>query len=88
MWPENLGVGRPYDDLVDERTEDWLSAVLYKRLGNTEKAEEYLSRLTAKDPGNDWEALYKKATTKVGKKWPGIAQYVKTGNVPVDKKLF
>ena len=27
MWPENLGVGRPYDDLVDERTEDWLSAV-------------------------------------------------------------
>ena len=88
MWPENLGVGRPYDDLVDERTEDWLSAVLYKRLGDTSKAEEYLSRLTEKDPGNDWEALYKKATTKVGKKWPKVSEYVRTGNVPVDKKLF
>ena len=33
-------------------------------------------------------SMYKKATTKVGKKWPRVSEYVRTGNVPVDKKLF
>ncbi len=87
-WPESLGVGRPYDNLVDERTEDWMDAVLYARLGNKDKAKEYLDRLAEKDPGNDWEGLYKKAITKTGKKYPAITPLVKTGDVPVDKKLF
>ena len=34
-WPENLGVGRPYD--ADERIEDCLQALCYRRLGNGEK---------------------------------------------------
>ena len=88
QWPMTLGVGKPYDDLVDERTEDWLDAVLYARLGDEKKASEYLDKLLKKDPANDWEALYKKAVTKTGKKYPTLAPMVRGGEVPVDKKLF
>lgn len=87
-WPMSLGVGRPYDDLVDERTEDWLDAVLYARLGDEKKSSEYLTKLLQKDPANDWEALYKKAVTKTGKKYPTLAPMIRGGEVPVDKKLF
>ena len=31
-WPENLGVGRPYN--VDERAEDFISAMIQEKLGN------------------------------------------------------
>ncbi|MBR1872583.1 MAG: DUF5107 domain-containing protein [Bacteroidales bacterium] len=88
QWPQSLGVGRPYDDLVDERTEDWLDAVLYTRLGDKEKAATYLEKLKVKDPGNDWQALYDKALVKSGKKYPALSPLVSTGTVPVDKKLF
>ena len=29
QWPENLGVGKPYEDQTDERLEDWLSYLCY-----------------------------------------------------------
>jgi len=34
-WPENLGVGKPYD--VDERLPDFLEAMCYQELGNKKK---------------------------------------------------
>jgi predicted Zn-dependent protease len=34
-WPENLGVGRPYD--ADERIEDFLESLCYKQMGNRDK---------------------------------------------------
>ena len=88
QWPTSLGVGRPYDDLVDERTEDWLDAVLYARLGDKEKAAAYLEKLQNSDSGNDWKGLFDKAMTKSGKKYPALSPFVSTGSVPVDKKLF
>ena len=36
LWPENLGVGRPYS--VDERIEDFLQAKLFFNLNESEKA--------------------------------------------------
>ena len=36
LWPENLGVGRPYD--VDNRIEDFLEGVCYSRMGNEDEA--------------------------------------------------
>lgn len=86
-WPANLGVGRPYDNFVDERAEDWLCAVLNARLGNSEVAESYLKTLEEKDPSNDWRGLFEKVVGS-GKKRPALAPYIKTGSVPVDKKLF
>ena len=36
-WPENLGVGRPYDP--DERLQDYLLGVCYERLGKKGDSE-------------------------------------------------
>ena len=36
LWPENLGVGKPYD--VDERLEDFLAAAAAEKTGNRRKA--------------------------------------------------
>lgn len=41
-WPENLGVGKPYDNMIDNRLEDYLDAKAYAGQGNKAKAEELL----------------------------------------------
>lgn len=35
-WPENIGVGKPYDP--DERPQDYLMALIYEKMGNSEKS--------------------------------------------------
>ena len=42
-WPENLGVGKPYDNMIDNRLEDYLEAKAYAGQGNKIKAEKLLS---------------------------------------------
>ena len=42
-WPENLGVGRPYE--TDERIEDFLQSLCYKQLGNKEKEDALKQRV-------------------------------------------
>ncbi|HSH19228.1 MAG TPA: hypothetical protein VLA03_02170, partial [Draconibacterium sp.] len=37
-WPENLGVGKPYD--TDERIEDYLESLVWNKTGKTSKAKE------------------------------------------------
>lgn len=46
LWPRNLGVGKPYDDVIDTRVEDWLNAMLHIQSGNPEMKEKYLKKLT------------------------------------------
>jgi predicted Zn-dependent protease len=41
QWPENLGVGKPYDADIDVRLEDWLAYLNYKALKSV-KANEML----------------------------------------------
>jgi hypothetical protein len=47
LWPENLGVGKPYDEDVDERVEDWLAYENYARLGNDQGANQMLDHILA-----------------------------------------
>jgi hypothetical protein len=42
LWPENLGAGKPYDEDIDIRTENWLAYLCYKNLNNTKAANEML----------------------------------------------
>jgi hypothetical protein len=35
VWPRNMGVGKPYDDQIDTRLEDWLNAMIAIKTGNT-----------------------------------------------------
>lgn len=39
LWPENLGVGKPYD--TDERLENYLSGYAYEKMGFQEQADAY-----------------------------------------------
>ena len=41
-WPENLGVGKPYDNMIDNRFENFVEAEVYKRMGDDGKARELL----------------------------------------------
>lgn len=44
-WPENLGVGKPYDDQIDTRVEDYLEAKVYAGKGNDVKAKEIFGKV-------------------------------------------
>ncbi|HEY4154922.1 MAG TPA: DUF5107 domain-containing protein, partial [Puia sp.] len=46
-WPENLGVGRPYPEDIDERLENWLAYLCYLQLGNKTNAEQALKNIIA-----------------------------------------
>ncbi len=79
-WPENLGVGKPYDDLIDTSTEDLLRAVVHTRLGDSVKAQESLSKVS--DPDGSRAEFVRAATTKVGGKFPKINSVI--GNMGFD----
>jgi tetratricopeptide (TPR) repeat protein len=49
-WPENLGVGKPYETDVDERLEDWLAYYCYRHMGDNSKAELLLEKIIRFDP--------------------------------------
>lgn len=51
-WPENLGVGKPYDDMIDARLEEYLEAQAQAGLGNKARAEELLSSVAAYRPAH------------------------------------
>lgn len=43
LWPENLGVGEPYD--VDNRLEDFIEAYCHHKMGNTGEAKTLFDRI-------------------------------------------
>jgi len=53
LWPENLGVGKPYDEDIDERVEDWLAYENYIRLSNDQGAQQMLDHILAFKPYQD-----------------------------------
>ncbi len=46
FWPENLGVGKPYDNYIDYRLENWL-----RYLADSKKSDKYLDEIVAFTPG-------------------------------------
>lgn len=53
LWPENLGVGKPYDEDIDNRLENWMEYLCLKRLGKNEEAGLKLGQITAFTPGTE-----------------------------------
>ncbi len=45
IWPSNLGVGKPYEDNIDSRLEEWMCYLIYKKLNNKQKAEMSLKKI-------------------------------------------
>lgn len=52
-WPANLGVGKPYEEEIDERLENWLSYECYTKLGNKTATNAALNRIIAFTPRVD-----------------------------------
>jgi predicted Zn-dependent protease len=50
LWPENLGVGKPYEEDIDERLEDWLAYESYTKQGNAVAAKKMLDKILSKSP--------------------------------------
>ena len=57
-WPENLGVGRPYD--VDESMEDYLTALAYEAMGDRPRAFEVFENIVvlAKKEHTSWRVTH------------------------------
>jgi len=50
LYPESLGSGKPYQDFVDERLEDWMTYLCCTRLNQEEQAEAALNKVLAYKP--------------------------------------
>jgi tetratricopeptide (TPR) repeat protein len=44
-WPLNLGVGKPYQENIDERLEDWMSYLCYQQMGKKKEAQGSLQEI-------------------------------------------
>jgi Tfp pilus assembly protein PilF len=46
LWPEHLGAGKPYDDMLDLRLESYVEALVYEKSKQEERAQEKLMEIT------------------------------------------
>lgn len=83
-WPKNLGVGKPYDYLIDENIEDVLSAIVAFHQGNYTIASNYIENIKDKN----LIKLYKEATTKYNGKYPKVEVLLGNLDASLDKKIF
>lgn len=52
-WPENLGVGKPYDEDIDTRLEDWMTYICYQKTKNSKEADALLKNIIKFEPKVD-----------------------------------
>ena len=50
LWPENLGVGKPYDEDIDTRLEDWMNYLCAQKIKNAAEADRMLNRIISFQP--------------------------------------
>jgi hypothetical protein len=50
QWQENLGVGKPYDEDIDYRLEDWMTYLCYRKMNNNNEAEVILTNIIKFEP--------------------------------------
>ena len=53
LWPENLGVGKPYDEDIDTRLEDWMTYLCYQKMVKNSEAEAILKNILKFEPKID-----------------------------------
>lgn len=53
QWPENLGVGKPYEEDIDTRLEDWMSYQCLIAAGKKQQAAEMVKRILQFTPRID-----------------------------------
>jgi hypothetical protein len=53
LWPENLGVGKPYPEDIDTRMEDWMNYLCLVQQKKTAEAEKLLNQIIQFEPRVD-----------------------------------
>lgn len=48
VWIENLGVGKPYEENIDNRLEDYITAVIYERQNKPDDAKVFYQKIADK----------------------------------------
>ncbi|MGN0191853.1 MAG: hypothetical protein ACI39U_09385, partial [Candidatus Cryptobacteroides sp.] len=86
QWPETLGVGKPYDELLDTDLEKVLSAIVYARKGDDETAAAQMDLIQNRD--SSVEDFYRKATVKTDGKYVKLSPILGNLDASLDKKLF
>ena len=66
-WPENLGSGKPYDELIDSDIENQMKAVIYDRMNRKDAAQKCLGDVKKGKDLYDSISSSKDATTIVDK---------------------
>ena len=46
LWPLNLGSGKPYDEDIDTKLEDWMSYLIYEKTKKIDLAKASLERIS------------------------------------------
>lgn len=64
-WPNRLGVGKPYPEMVNEDLENWMKALVYKQMGELDLHRKYLNEVKNKDIN---EASYLKMIQSISSK--------------------
>jgi tetratricopeptide (TPR) repeat protein len=50
LWPENLGAGKPYEENIDGRLEDWMSYLCYEKMNKPDLAKAALRKIISFTP--------------------------------------
>lgn len=48
LWPENLGVGKPYDDFIDQHLEEYLQGIILLKMNKKEQAATYFEKVASR----------------------------------------
>ncbi len=86
QWPEALGVGKPYDELLNTDLEKVLTAIVYARKGDEKAAGAQKALIQNPDPSI--EEFYRKATVRTGGRYAKISPMLGNLDASLDKKLF
>lgn len=54
-WPENLGVGKPYDADIDDRLEDYLESLCFEGMKDSKAAESKWTEIVSSDRKDDFD---------------------------------
>lgn len=69
LWPKSLGAGKPYDDCIDSRMEDWMEGAVGLLSGNADEADKAFARVAAsQENGGVSDLLQAVALTRTGDK--------------------
>jgi Tfp pilus assembly protein PilF len=89
LWPRNLGVGKPYENLIDSSMELWLKSAVYKAMGDRENFRKCLNRIKSAiyEPGSISSLIKSHSLKQLGLVSSANATFQQWSRVQKDPKI-